>query len=53
MLASDSSSESLRDFNFALCPSELTAVEQFLRVCSFPGPFPWLGGGSGKGPGIG
>ena len=20
---------------------------------SFPGPFPWLGGGAGKGPGIG
>ena len=29
-----SSSVVLWDFNFALCPSELTAVEQFLRVYS-------------------
>ena len=46
---------------------ELTSREPFIRALpvyinisracinatSFPGPFPWFGGGSGKGPGIG
>ena len=40
----------------------LKAVKKFLnkdgrttpfKATSFPGPFPWFGGGSGKGPGIG